>query len=135
MRKHFALIIEDEPRLAELFSMALRTDFETHIAYDGPSALIKLATMIPAIIILDLHLPGLSGKDILKQIKADERLNQSRIIITTADGGIVDDLREEVDIVLLKPISIMQLNQLANRLCLNRLEATPTITTTNPDLR
>ncbi|HRV90669.1 MAG TPA: response regulator [Anaerolineae bacterium] len=122
MRKPLALIVEDEPRLADLFSMALSPDFDTQIAYDGQIALNKIAEMTPEIIILDLHLPGISGKDILRQIKADERLSQSRIIITTADGVVSEELREEVDIVLLKPLSMTQLKQLANRLCLNRLE-------------
>lgn len=122
MSKQLALIIEDEPRLAEIFSLALSNDFETQIAYDGLTALNKLAEIVPAVIILDLHLPHISGKDLLKQIKADERLSQSRIIIATADAFMVDELREEVDIVLLKPISVTQLNQLANRLCLDRFE-------------
>lgn len=121
MGKQLAFIIEDDPILAELFAIALRSDFETQIAYDGPSALNKLTEIIPAIIILDLHLPRISGKDILKQIKRDERLSRSRIIITTADGAMVEELRDDVDIVLLKPISITQLNQLANRLCLDRI--------------
>lgn len=123
MRKQLALIIEDEPKLAEIFSLALSKDFEVQVAYDGQSGLDRLAEIVPAVIVLDLHLPRISGKTILKQIKADERLSQCRIIIATADAFMVDELREDVDIVLLKPISVSQLNQLANRLCLDLFEA------------
>lgn len=119
--ERLALIIEDEPKLADIFSLALMPDFEVKVVNDGQSALNILADIAPAIILLDLHLPRVSGTDILRHIKADERLKQSRIIITTADALMAEDLRDDVDIVLLKPISVNQLNQLANRLCIDLL--------------
>ena len=117
--ERLALIIEDEPKLAEIFSLALASDFEVQVVNDGQSALHILADIVPAVILLDLHLPYVSGSDVLRRIKADERLKQSRIIITTADALTAEELRDQVDIVLLKPISVNQLNQLANRLCLS----------------
>ncbi|MCB0196531.1 MAG: response regulator [Anaerolineae bacterium] len=119
--ERLALIIEDEPKLADIFSLALMPDFEVKVVNDGQSALNILADIAPAIILLDLHLPRVSGTDILRHIKADERLKQSRIIITTADALMAEDLRDQADIVLLKPISVNQLNQLANRLCIDLL--------------
>lgn len=119
MINRLALIIEDEPKLAEIFSLALRKDFEIQVVNDGQSALDRLAEIIPAIILLDLHLPQVSGEDILRHIKADERLSQSRVIVTTADALMAEGLRDEADIILLKPISVSQLSDLANRLCLD----------------
>ncbi len=70
----------------------------------------------PALIILDLHLPFLSGKDLLYYIRADQRFTQTRIMLTTADTVLAENLREEADLVLLKPISPGQLRDLAKRL-------------------
>lgn len=112
-----ALIIEDDPKSAAIFAEALRAaKYETGIVQDGQAALDRLAEMIPAIIILDLHLPHVSGKDVLHQIRADERFTQTQIILTTADPLMADMLRTEADLVLLKPISFGQLRDLAARL-------------------
>jgi CheY-like chemotaxis protein len=113
------LIIEDDENLATIFSMALQmADFETEIARSGRAALARLAEIIPDLILLDLHLPQVAGQEILRQIRADERLSGVKIILTTADALIGENLREEVDLVLLKPIGIAQLRDLAKRLLL-----------------
>jgi len=112
-----ALIIEDDPKLAAIFAEALRAaEYEIDIAQDGQVALGRLAEMIPAIVILDLHLPHLSGKDILYHIRADERFTRTRVMLTTADPLMAETLRTEADLVLLKPISFSQLRDLAARL-------------------
>ena len=117
MRNPFALIIEDDPKLAFIFAEAIQlADFETEIVRDGRAALDRLAVTRPAIVILDLHLPQLSGLDILTHIRADQRLAQTRVILATADALKAEHLRSEADLVLLKPISFHQLNALARRL-------------------
>ncbi|MEM7346893.1 MAG: response regulator, partial [Chloroflexota bacterium] len=79
MTKPLALIIEDELELADIFTVAVQTaEFETETIRNGSAARIRLQEVIPALVILDLHLPGASGKDILQQIRADERLSQTR---------------------------------------------------------
>lgn len=76
----------------------------------------RLAVISPALVVLDLHLPSFSGIDILRHIRADERLAETRVILATADAIMADSLREESDLVLLKPISVTQLRDLAIRL-------------------
>ncbi len=117
MNNPFALIIEDDPYLATIFAEALQmAEFETEIAEDGQSALTRLALTTPAIVLLDLHLPHVPGSDILTQIRADKRLAQTRVLIVTADALKAETLRNEADLVLLKPISFHQLRDLAKRL-------------------
>ncbi len=114
MSKPFALIIEDDEDLAMIFSGALQeVGFEIEIISDGQEALDRLANVIPAVVMLDLHLPNVPGKDILRQIRADERLSKTRVILATADPLAAGQLRAEVDLVLLKPISFEQLSILA----------------------
>jgi CheY-like chemotaxis protein len=117
MKNPLALIVEDDPRLAYVFAQALQmAEFETEIVSDGQAALDWLAVTVPAVVVLDLHLPHVSGSDVLAQIRAQRRLAKTRIIIATADAAKGDFLRGEADIVLLKPISPHQLSTLAKRL-------------------
>lgn len=113
-----ALIIEDDESLATIFAEALNTiDFKTEIIRDGGLAITRLTTTEPDVVILDLHLPNVSGKDILHHIQTDHRLQATRVMIVTADAALVDSLQDEADLALLKPVSFHQLRDLAARLC------------------
>src|SRR5262245_948292 len=117
MSDPLALIIEDDENLADIFSLALRrARFEVEIVREGDVALARLAETVPAVVVLDLHLPSVSGETILHQMRADERLADTKIILATADAFMAGELREEADLVLLKPISPNQLRELASRL-------------------
>jgi sigma-B regulation protein RsbU (phosphoserine phosphatase) len=117
MTKPHALIIEDNPQLNQIYALALREAFETESFQDGTLALEHLEDSKPALIVLDLHLSNVSGKQILERIRAEERLEEIKIILTTADVQMADMLYEQADIVLLKPVSPVQLRDLAIRLC------------------
>ncbi|MGD2104292.1 MAG: response regulator [Anaerolineae bacterium] len=117
MNDQLAMIIEDNEDLAIIFAEALQAaGFETNIVKDGDAAVASLQTSVPRIIILDLHLPHLSGEQILNQIRDDPRFADARVIIATADPRMADMLKDEADLVLLKPISFGQLRDLAARL-------------------
>ena len=117
MTKSFALIIEDDKRLGTIFAQALRAaEFDIELVQDGHIALARLADTNPTVVVLDLHLPHVSGIDILHQIRADKRLASTRIILATADPIMAETLQEEADLVLIKPISFNQLRDLAMRL-------------------
>jgi two-component system OmpR family response regulator len=116
MIKPLALIVEDDPHLNQIFTLALQADFEVHTAADGRTALAQLQKAVPEIIVLDLNLPFVSGRELLQHIKSDKRLAQTNVILATANSLEADQMREEVDIVLLKPISPTQLRALALRL-------------------
>jgi two-component system cell cycle response regulator DivK len=119
-----ALVIEDDPSLAEIFAAALRAaGFESEIIPDGRAALTRLARsgaggteMVPALVVLDLHLPHASGEEVLRYIRADARLARIRVMLATADPLMAESLRSEATLVLLKPISFTQLRDLAIRL-------------------
>lgn len=117
MNNRFALIVEDDNDLAIIFSMALQeAGFETQIVRAGDTALMWLSSSIPEIVVLDLHLPRVSGDTILKQIRADARLANTKVIITTADPRMAETLEDKADLVLLKPVGFSQLRDLATRL-------------------
>jgi len=113
----FALIVEDDKNLVEIFSLALQgAGFETEAVRDGREALDRLADVTPTVIVLDLHLPKVSGEEILEYVRSTERLEETRVMLTTADALWGEELREEGDVVLLKPISPSQLRALARRM-------------------
>ena len=116
MTKPLALIIEDDPQLNAIMSITLQVDFEIESFAHGDMGLNRLKQTVPNVVVLDLNLPGASGKEILQSIRADERLSKTRIILTTADERLAETLREEADIILLKPVSPSQLKELALRL-------------------
>ena len=116
MTKPLALIIEDDPQLNTIMAITLQADFEIETCADGSAGLARLKQTVPTVVVLDLNLPGASGKEILQSIRADERLSKTRIILTTADERQAETLREDADIVLLKPVSPAQLRELALRL-------------------
>lgn len=117
MSNWLALVIEDDEDLATIFAEALRAaGYETRIVRAGDTALAQLAATVPHVVVLDLHLPFVSGADILRQIRADARLAQVRVIIVSADPRMADMLEGQADLVLIKPISFTQLRDLATRL-------------------
>jgi two-component system cell cycle response regulator DivK len=117
MSKPLALIVEDNIDLAAILASALQTSgFEVETIHDGAKALARLAEIVPALVILDLHLPHLSGANALRQIQTDRRLLNTRVVIATADAAMADELRDKADLVLLKPVSMAQMRELATRL-------------------
>ena len=117
-KKPLALIIEDAPELVAAFTNALQiAGYETDTATDGQMALAKLQTAVPHLILLDLHLPHVSGEEVLRTIRADERFAKTRIIFATADHTNAQYLAAgRAEFVLLKPVSFKQLRDLASRL-------------------
>ena len=75
-----------------------------------------LETARPAMVILDLHLPLISGQRLLSQIRSEDSLTETKVIVITADAALAETVQAEADLVLLKPVSFQQLRDLATRL-------------------
>jgi DNA-binding response OmpR family regulator len=111
-----AIIIEDDPTQQDIFNQAIKmAGFTTEVIGKGNEALKRLEEVTPQLVILDLHLPTVSGDEILATIRADERLATVPVILATADPILAETLSNSSDLVLLKPISFMQLRDLASR--------------------
>ena len=115
--KPLALIIEDNDSLTDIFTQAMKVaDFETQAIANGQQAIDILANLEPAVVILDLYLPGISGDKILTYIRNENRLQKVIIVLTTFDSLMADKLQDQCDFVLLKPVSFSQLRDLGIRL-------------------
>ena len=107
----------DDHALAAIFSQALRAaGFEVETTPTVEAALAKLATSAPLVVTLDLHLQHTKGNAILHYIRSEARLAQVNVVITTADSAMAEELQDQADFVLVKPISFVQLRDLAMRL-------------------
>lgn len=116
MTRPLALVVEDDPQLSQIFTITLNESFEVEAISDGTQALARLAEIVPHLLVLDIHLPGVSGAQILHTVRANARFDATRIILATASARHADELQDKADIVLLKPVSPSQLRDLAERL-------------------
>jgi two-component system phosphate regulon response regulator PhoB len=85
------LVIEDEKDLAELISFNLEKEgYRVLTAVDGASGLESARCNVPDLILLDLMLPAISGVEICKILKKNEKTSRIPIIILTAKGEEID---------------------------------------------
>jgi CheY-like chemotaxis protein len=112
-----AFIVEDDEKLVTIFSRALKeAGFKVLNTMDGQQAIESLSYLEPAVVVLDLHLPGATGDKVLAHIRSNQRLKKTIVILATADPIMADSLSEQSDYVLLKPISYSQLRDLTTRM-------------------
>jgi len=112
-----AFIIEDDLDLSTIFADALESvGYQVEQIKDGLAAQQRLKEEIPFLILLDMHLPHISGADLLTEIKADERFGNTTVILTTADARMAEAYEPIADFVMVKPISFVQLRDLSSRL-------------------
>ncbi|RJP52539.1 MAG: response regulator [Anaerolineaceae bacterium] len=117
MEKPVALIVEDERDIVALFRHVLDiAGYQTEIVLDGKEAMNRLEVSLPDIVLLDLQLPGMSGMEILKRMREDERLKHVPTVVITAYPTYADSLPVEPDLLLIKPVDIHQLSSLVQRL-------------------
>ncbi|MFN8072576.1 MAG: response regulator transcription factor [Mycobacterium sp.] len=104
------LVVEDEESLADPLAYLLRKEgFETTVVADGPSALAEFDRAGADIVLLDLMLPGMSGTDVCKQLRA--RSSVPVIMVTARDSELDKVLGLELgaDDYVTKPYSAREL--------------------------
>ena len=114
MMARFALIVEDDRDVAALYRHVVESlGFETEVLRSGEAASARLEMIVPAVVVLDMHLPvHISGSDLLHQIRTDKRLTRTRVIVVTGHAELAETIRDEADAVLIKPVDISQLSDL-----------------------
>ncbi len=100
------LIVDDDLTLAKNIQRVLRrAGFETEIAEDGFRAGVLFQTFAPAVMTLDLKMPGLGGLELLKFVRSTHSLKQIKILIISAmpETELQEALDAGADDVLEKP--------------------------------
>lgn len=104
------LVVEDEPAIASILTAYLERDgLRSRMASDGQEALQLFRLLRPDLVLLDIHLPGMDGIDVLRAIRDD---SQTPVIMVTALADDVDKLlalRLGADDYVVKPFSPREL--------------------------
>ncbi|HEY9099877.1 MAG TPA: phosphate regulon transcriptional regulator PhoB [Thiobacillus sp.] len=107
------LLVEDEPGIQELLKFNLsQAGHQVTVVGDAEHALIYLKNALPDVILLDWMLPGMSGIDLCKRLRSDERYRPVPIIMLTARGEERDKvagLDTGADDYMTKPFSPREL--------------------------
>ncbi|MCD5381344.1 MAG: response regulator [Candidatus Pacebacteria bacterium] len=91
-------VVEDDPLLRNLLSIRLdKSSFPYEFSSDGQLAVEAMHQFNPDILILDLMLPGKSGFEVLKEVKADEALKDIPVIVFSNRDG-QEDRRKAADL-------------------------------------
>jgi DNA-binding response OmpR family regulator len=79
------LVVDDERHIARLLEYVLRKEgYEVRVAHDGEQALAAVEKDLPDAVLLDLVLPGISGLDVLKTLRADKQYAGLTIAVLSA---------------------------------------------------
>jgi two-component system response regulator MprA len=107
------LVVDDEPDIVEFLTTVLRDEgYATESARDGLDALARLDEVRPALMILDLMMPRMTGNEVLTQLRASAPATRPRIIILSAKStheDIVDALENGADDFIPKPFDLEDL--------------------------
>lgn len=107
------LVVEDEEALAALLEYNLqREGFDPRIVPDGEDAMLAIQEDQPDLVLLDWMLPGLSGIEICRRIRARTELCDTPVIMMTARGEEADRVRgldTGADDYLTKPFSLPEM--------------------------
>jgi excisionase family DNA binding protein len=107
-----ALIVDDDALTARSIERLLRVEgLETDRASDGFEAGLKLNTFKPALMTLDLKMKGMNGFDVLKTLRANDSINELKILVISGDSheNLKRALREGAHEVLAKPFTAAEL--------------------------
>jgi two-component system response regulator RegX3 len=104
------LVVDDEPSYRDALSVALqREGFVVETAADGPEAISRFEASRPALVLLDVMLPHMSGVDVCREIRAR---SQVPIIMVTARNAEIDavvGLEVGADDYITKPFRLREL--------------------------
>jgi two-component system response regulator VicR len=85
------LCIEDEKEMIDLMRLILeRRGFDFIGAEGGEEGLDKIRAEKPDLILLDLMMPGVDGWEVYRQLKADQKLKDTPVIVVTAKAQSID---------------------------------------------
>ncbi len=102
------LIVDDEVEICDFLKMFFEErGFDVEVAYNGADALQKAALFKPAVMLLDIKIPGMDGLEVLRQIK--KKFPVIRVLMVTAletSEKINEALRLGADNYITKPLSL-----------------------------
>jgi two-component system alkaline phosphatase synthesis response regulator PhoP len=106
-------VVEDDADILELLEFNLRRQgYEVTTYNEGTKAYEGITNILPDLVILDLSLPGLTGMEICKYLRNNQRTSHIPIIILTArtdESDRREGLKQGADKFITKPFSIKEI--------------------------
>lgn len=102
------LLVDDEPTNLQVLRHILQDDYRLLFAKDGPKALELAGRERPALVLLDVMMPGMTGHEVCQQLKSDPATREIPVIFVTALADTEDEAKGfEVGAVdyITKPVS------------------------------
>jgi CheY-like chemotaxis protein len=114
------LVVDDNVDAAESMGMLLSLlGVDTHVVHNGPDALAAIATYQPNVVLLDIGMPGMDGKEVARRIR-QLPTGRNIIVIALTGWGQEEDRRRTLaagfDFHLIKPADINVLRELLTSL-------------------
>ncbi len=107
------LVVDDDAKIVRLVKTYLERDgFTVVTAADGPAALDAIERHAPALVVLDLMLPELDGRAVIRAVRRDEESAHTPILVLSARSSTIDriaGLEDGADDYLPKPFSPAEL--------------------------
>jgi DNA-binding response OmpR family regulator len=104
------LVVEDEDDIATAVADRLRSEgFEVTIANDGVSGVALAVSLRPALVVLDLMLPGLGGLEVCRRIQAERRVPVLMLTARDSETDVLVGLGVGADDYMTKPFSPREL--------------------------
>jgi DNA-binding response OmpR family regulator len=123
------LVVDDDAKIVRLVRTYLERDgFSVVTAADGPAALDAIERHRPALVVLDLMLPELDGRAVIRAVRRDDSAAATPILVLSARGSTIDRIagfEDGADDYLPKPFSPAEL-VLRVKSILRRAATTPT---------
>lgn len=106
MSNALVFIIEDDADISNLYRFFIQNlGLKSEVFLSGQEAFERIQhDPPPDLIVLDLHLPQVSGMQIYETVQQDIRCAHTRIIVSSADVQAASEFGERADAVLVKPI-------------------------------
>jgi len=131
------LIVDDDAKVREILGKSLtQKGHEVRVASDGCGALLSCDKRVPDVVLLDLKLPDMDGRDVLKEIRSKPGGEFVPILFLSANSDLdtrVNTLDEGAEDFLVKPFSLRELNAKIDRV-LGRCERTRSLEANKTEL-
>ena len=102
------LIVDDNPDLLEFLTLILRRrEHEIESVFSGIAIREKILSFMPNIILMDVRLTGINGRELCREIKADKLTAGIKIILMSASSQYLENYHEcNADAAIEKPFNI-----------------------------
>jgi DNA-binding response OmpR family regulator len=119
MTNKIILVVDDDPNALDIVRTFLESKgYNVATAKDGTDALTQLEALRPALVLLDVMMPGMDGWEVARIIKNHPQFGATRVVMLTARSDFADKhegLRAGADDYIVKPIQLRELGERVER--------------------